>query len=107
MIGANYWEGIDVPGEALTLLIVWNLPFPTQDPLIEVRRKEAREQGLDAFTMVDLPEMGLKLKQGCGRLIRTENDHGTIAILDSVIAQWENVVMSAIPSEARIGTIRR
>ncbi len=104
LIGANFWEGIDMPGETLTLLVAWELPFPTLDPFIEIQRKEAREQGFDACTSVDYPEMGLKLKQGCGRLIRTENDHGTIVILDSVIgAPWEKVVMGSLPSGARIG----
>lgn len=106
LIGANFWEGIDVPGEALTLLIVWQLPFPALDPLIEVQRKEAREQGLDPVTTVDYPEMGLKLKQGCGRLIRTQEDKGAIVILDSVIGTpWDKVVMGALPSCARIKTI--
>lgn len=105
MIGANFWEGIDVPGEALTLLIVWQLPFPMLDPLIEVQRKEASEQGLDRLATVDYPKMGLKLKQGCGRLIRTQKDHGSIIIMDSVIGDpWEKVVMGALPSGARIGT---
>lgn len=103
LIGANFWEGIDVPGAALTMLIVWQLPFPSLDPIIEVQRKEASEQGLDPVTTVDFPEMGLKLKQGCGRLIRTEDDQGSIVILDSVIGKpWEKVVMGALPSEARI-----
>lgn len=106
LIGANFWEGIDVPGEALTLLVVWQLPFPSLDPIIEVQRKEAREQGLDPVTTVDYPEMGLKLKQGCGRLIRKQDDHGVIVILDSVIgAPWENVVIGALPSGASIRTI--
>jgi ATP-dependent DNA helicase DinG len=106
LIGANFWEGIDVPGEALTLLIVWELPFPSLDPLIEVQRKEAREQGLDPVTIVDYPEMGLKLKQGCGRLIRTQEDKGAIVILDSVIGcPWEKVVIGALPLGARIETI--
>ena len=106
LIGANFWEGIDVPGEALTMLIVWELPFPSLDPMIEVQRKEAIEQGLDPATTVDYPEMGLKLKQGCGRLIRTEEDHGSIIILDSVIgAPWEKIVMGALPAESTIQTI--
>lgn len=106
LIGANFWEGIDVPGEALTLLIVWKLPFPTLDPFIEVRRKEARKQGLDTFLTVDYPEMGIKLKQGCGRLIRTQNDHGTIVILDSVKGTpWEKVVIGALPSGAKVGRV--
>jgi ATP-dependent DNA helicase DinG len=103
LIGANFWEGIDVPGEALTLLAIWNLPFPSLDPFIEVQRKEACEQGIDPVTTVDYPEMGLKLKQGCGRLIRTQDDKGEIVILDSVIGTpWEKVVMGALPSGASI-----
>lgn len=106
LVGANFWEGIDVPGEALTLLIVWQLPFPSLDPLLEVQRKEAIEQGLDPITTIDYPEMGLKLKQGCGRLIRTEEDHGAIVILDPVIgAPWEKVVLGALPSGAGIRTM--
>lgn len=53
LIGANFWEGIDVPGEALTLVVVWELPFPSLDPLIEVRRKEAEGEGLDPKVNVD------------------------------------------------------
>ena len=106
LFGADFWEGIDVPGEALTLLIVWELPFPTLDPMIEVQRNEAREQGLDAIATVDYPEMGIKLKQGCGRLIRTQNDHGAIVIFDPVTgAPWEKTVMSSLPSGARIKTM--
>lgn len=106
LIGANLWEGIDVPGDALTLLVVWQLPFPSLDPLIEVQRKEAREQGLDPVTTVDYPEMGLKLKQGCGRLIRSQEDKGEIVILDTVIgAPWEKAVVGALPSGASIRII--
>jgi ATP-dependent DNA helicase DinG len=106
LFGADFWEGIDVPGEALTLLIVWELPFPTLDPMIEVRRKEAKELGLDAVVTVDYPEMGIQLKQGCGRLIRTQNDHGTIVIMDyEKGAPWEKTVMSALPSGAKIKTM--
>lgn len=103
LIGANFWEGIDVPGEALTLLIVWKIPFPTLDPFIQVQRKEAREQGLDTYVTVDYPEMGIKLKQGCGRLIRTQSDHGKIVILDPVMGTpWEKVVIGALPSGASV-----
>jgi ATP-dependent DNA helicase DinG len=108
LIAANFWEGIDVPGEALNLLVIWHLPFPALDPFIEVQRKEASEQGLDPVTTVDYPEMGLKLKQGCGRLIRTQNDKGAIFILDSVIgAPWEKIVMGALPSGASIRLIEQ
>lgn len=103
LFGANFWEGIDVPGDALNLLIIWQLPFPALDPLMEAQREEAKTQGLDPITTVDYPEMGLKLKQGCGRLIRTEEDKGAIVFLDPVIdTQWEKVVMGALPSGATI-----
>jgi len=85
LVGAGFWEGIDVPGEVLSLLIIWQLPFPPRDPLIEARRREAKEQGLDTLTAVDYPEMGLRLKQGCGRLIRKRDDRGAIAILEPVL----------------------
>ncbi|SCZ10268.1 ATP-dependent DNA helicase [Alkaliphilus peptidifermentans] len=106
LIGSNFWEGIDVPGEALSLLIVWQLPFPSLDPLIEVQRKEAKAEGLNPVLAVDYPEMGLKLKQGCGRLIRTKDDRGIIVIMDSVMgAPWEKIVKGALPSGAEVKTI--
>lgn len=103
LIGTDFWEGIDVPGRALTLVVIWQLPFASSDALIEVQRKEAKEQGLDPRTSVDYPEMGLRLKQGCGRLIRTETDKGAIVILDPVKGTpWEQVVYGAIPAGARV-----
>lgn len=103
LIGSNFWEGIDVPGKALTLLIIWELSLKVQDPLIEVQRKEAREQGLDPITTVDYPEMALRLKQACGRLIRTKDDNGQIIILDPVIGTpWESYVMGVLPRGARV-----
>ncbi len=108
LIGASFWEGIDVPGESLSLLVVWQLPFPSVDPLIEVQRKEAKEEGLDPVTTVDYQEMGLKLKQGCGRLIRTEDDKGSIVIMEPVIeTPWEKVVMGAIPFGAKIKEVEK
>lgn len=103
LISANFWEGIDVPGEALTQLIVWQLPFPVLDPLLEASRKEVMKQGLDPVTVIDYPEMGLKLKQGCGRLIRTERDKGKIVILDRILnTPWEKFVRGALPAGAKV-----
>lgn len=103
LIGTNFWEGIDIPGEALTLLIIWELPLNVLDPIIEVQRKEAKEQGLDPVITIDYPEMALKLKQGCGRLIRTENDKGAIVILEPVRGTpWESYVMGALPLGASL-----
>ncbi len=103
LVGCDLWEGIDVPGDPLTLVVIWQMPFPVMDPLIEDQRKVAKEQGLDPVTTVDFPEMGLKLKQGCGRLIRREDDRGEIVILDSVMGTpWEKVVMGALPEGAKV-----
>ena len=77
--------------------------FPPLDPLIEARRREAQEQGLDEVTEVEYPEMGLKLKQGCGRLIRKSDDRGAIAILEPVLGMpWEQVALAALPPGARV-----
>jgi ATP-dependent DNA helicase DinG len=106
LVGSTFWEGIDVPGESLSLVVVWQLPFPSLDPLIEMRRKEAEEEGMNPLITVDYPEMGLKLKQGCGRLIRTKDDRGAIAVMDQVIGTpWEKVVMRALPRGAKIKTL--
>ncbi len=103
LVGAGFWEGIDVPGEALSLLVIWRLPFPPRDPLIEARHHEVKEQGLNPLTEVDYPEMGLRLKQGCSRLIRKRNDRGVIAILEPVLGMpWEHVAMEALPAGAEV-----
>ena len=103
LLGTNFWEGIDIPGESLTLVVVWDLPLQIQDPLVEVQRKDARAEGLDPVKVVDYPEMALRLKQGCGRLIRTESDHGHIVILDKVIdTPYESYVRGALPQDAQV-----
>jgi ATP-dependent DNA helicase DinG len=103
LVGSGFWEGIDVPGEALSLLVIWQLPFPSQDPLIEAQRREAQEQGLDPLTAVDIPEMVLRLKQGCGRLIRTRGDQGVIAIMEPIQGTpWEQAVLEALPAGAKV-----
>ncbi|GAB6178793.1 ATP-dependent DNA helicase [Desulfotomaculum defluvii] len=103
LVGSGFWEGIDIPGEALTLLVIWNLPFPPQEPLMEARRYEVVEQGLDPVFAVDYPEMSLRLKQGCGRLIRTREDGGAIAILEPVLGTpWEEHALAALPEGAEV-----
>ena len=70
----HLWEGLDLPNDALTRVIIFDLPFPPHDPLFQARREFAE----DPFDEVDLPFMLLRLRQGIGRLIRTSDDHGTI-----------------------------
>lgn len=97
LIGTDFWEGIDVPGKALTLLIIWQLPFPKLDPLAKKHREEVKREGINPLTAVDYPKMELILKQGCGRLIRSSEDCGTIVFLDLVIGTvWEKFVMGAL-----------
>ncbi|HJU83797.1 MAG TPA: ATP-dependent DNA helicase [Holophagaceae bacterium] len=81
---ASFWQGVDLPGEALSLVIVTALPFaPPDDPVLAARiqQADAERQGL-GFIGIQVPQMTLKLKQGIGRLIRTRTDRGVVAILD-------------------------
>ena len=98
----GFWQGIDVPGDALTLVTIDRLPFPRpDDPLLEARREHA---GRYAFRLVDLPRATTLLAQGAGRLIRTSSDRGVVAVLDSRLAskksyRWEFI--SRLPPMAR------
>jgi ATP-dependent DNA helicase DinG len=80
---ATFWQGVDVPGEALTLLVIDKLPFPAPgDPLVEARCERISAEGGDWFNDYSLPAAVLQLRQGFGRLIRTHRDRGVVAILD-------------------------
>jgi len=82
----SFWMGVDVPGEALSNVIITRLPFAVPDhPLIEAKLEFITERGGDAFTEYSLPEAILKFRQGVGRLIRTKTDRGVIVILDNRI----------------------
>ena len=81
---ASFWEGIDVPGDALQLVVIDKLPFPVPaDPMTEARTKAIEAQGLSAFNEYFIPETAVALKQGAGRLIRRESDQGVLVICDT------------------------
>ena len=81
---ASFWEGFDVPGEALQLVVIDKLPFPPPgDPLFEARSQRITREGGSAFADHALPEAAVTLKQGAGRLIRSESDQGILVVCDS------------------------
>ncbi len=103
LIGTDtFWEGIDLPGRFLEVLIIPKLPFPPpDDPIIESRISKIREGGNNPFDTYMVPEMILKLKQGIGRLIRTTYDRGYLFILDSRIYRrnYGKRVLAEIPGK--------
>lgn len=80
---ASFWEGVDVPGQALSCVIIDKLPFqPPDDPVLNARMEKLRSEGGNPFFDFQLPQAIITLKQGVGRLIRTESDFGIIVLAD-------------------------
>jgi ATP-dependent DNA helicase DinG len=80
---ASFWEGVDVPGEALSLVVIDRLPFaPPADPVVAARNRALEAEGRDPFSELQVPAAALALRQGFGRLVRTREDRGLVAILD-------------------------
>ena len=83
----SFWEGVDVQGDALSLVAIDKLPFASPgEPLVQARIERLRAAGEDPFSAFQLPEAALALKQGFGRLIRSAKDRGIVALLDPRIA---------------------
>ena len=80
---ASFWEGVDVPGDALSVVVIDKLPFaPPDDPLLAARLEHLRAAGGNPFFELQVPQAAIALKQGAGRLIRTETDRGVLMIGD-------------------------
>ncbi len=97
----SFWEGVDVPGDALSQVIIDKLPFaPHTDPLIAARAAALVERGIDPFAALQLPQAAISLKQGFGRLIRRRDDRGIVAILDPriVTRNYGRVLLSSLPA---------
>lgn len=98
---AGFFQGVDVPGRSLSLVVIDKIPFPRPDqPLLAARRDEI---GSRAFTEIDVPIAATALAQAAGRLIRSERDRGVVAILDPRIATrgYGRTLLSAVPSFSR------
>jgi ATP-dependent DNA helicase DinG len=81
---ASFWEGVDVPGEMLQLVIIDKLPFPVpNDPVVEARTQRIEAEGGSVFMDYFVPEAAVALKQGAGRLIRHESDKGVLVVCDT------------------------
>jgi len=97
---SSFWQGVDVPGEQLSCVIIDRLPFavPT-DPVVAARVRMLTEEGRNAFAEYQIPEAVLALKQGFGRLIRARTDRGVLAILDNRIQrmQYGKIFIESLP----------
>ena len=104
---ASLWEGIDIAGDALQLVIIDKLPFhPPGDPVVEARSQRLQAQGLSPFQHYSLPEAAVMLKQGAGRLIRTENDRGALVVCDVRLTQtrYGHRLVQSLPPMKKLGS---
>ena len=101
LVGSHsFWEGIDMPGDALQCVLIDKLPFPPpNDPLVEARVKQLQSQGRNAFDEVHVAEAAVSLKQGAGRLIRSETDQGLLVVCDPRLRQmaYGRRLLAALP----------
>ncbi|MBL8349550.1 MAG: ATP-dependent DNA helicase [Burkholderiaceae bacterium] len=104
---ASFWEGIDVPGDALQCVVIDKLPFPPpNDPLVQARSKELESRGRDPFNDYFVAEAAIALKQGAGRLIRSETDRGLLVITDPRLRQmpYGRRLRAALPAMGTLDT---
>jgi ATP-dependent DNA helicase DinG len=97
---SSFWEGVDIPGEDLSCLVLVRLPFtPPDDPLFQAKGEALRAEGKNPFYHSSLPQAVIRFKQGFGRLIRTERDRGIIIVFDRRIttARYGKAFIQSIP----------
>lgn len=107
---SSFWEGVDVRGDALSLVIIDKLPFTSpDDPLLKARMEDCRIRGGDPFDDVQLPDAVITLKQGVGRLIRDVDDRGVLVICDNrlVMRPYGAVFLNSLPPTPRTRDINR
>ncbi|WP_426448863.1 ATP-dependent DNA helicase [Siccibacter colletis] len=107
---SSFWEGVDVRGDALSLVIIDKLPFTSpDDPLLKARMEDCRLRGGDPFADVQLPDAVITLKQGVGRLIRDTDDRGVLVICDNrlVMRPYGAVFLASLPPAPRTRDINQ
>jgi ATP-dependent DNA helicase DinG len=100
----SFWEGVDVRGDALQLVIIDKLPFaPPDDPVLSARIEHLKKQGRNAFSEYQLPHAVISMKQGAGRLIRDERDHGVLMVCDPRLVEkhYGKVIWRSLPPMRR------
>jgi ATP-dependent DNA helicase DinG len=104
----SFWEGVDVPGDALSLVVIDKLPFASPgDPLVAARIQQLRDRGEEPFGAYQLPDAAIALRQGFGRLIRTREDRGIVAILDQrlVTKRYGSAFFRSLPAARRFAEL--
>ncbi len=105
---SSFWEGVDVPGRALRLVIIDKLPFDApNDPVTAARIARLTEEGLDAFDAYQVPTAAIALKQGFGRLVRTRSDAGIVAILDRrlLTRNYGRTLLTSLPPASQLASL--
>jgi ATP-dependent DNA helicase DinG len=100
----SFWEGVDVPGRALRLVVLEKIPFPVPtDPVLDARSRAIEAEGGNAFMELHVPLARIALTQGFGRLIRHTEDRGIVALLDARVLQkgYGRGLLNALPPAAR------
>jgi ATP-dependent DNA helicase DinG len=100
----TFWEGVDIQGEALSLVVIDKFPFPVPtDPVVEGRQTYLKQLGHEPFMEYNVPTVTISLKQGVGRLIRSHHDRGVMAILDRRLHTkgYGQLILSCLPPARR------